>query len=130
MANIKNLQVWNSICTDARIGVKSSLFGLRSAAVYNPTDSIIDVRVLEFSSDDGEQLKRILSASGVDRAKAIGAFRPKPISNGNYLAEVCTSRDGAFLAIQLFQFSVLNYEPVTEVHIYEGDDARLVGKLL
>ena len=129
MSNIRNLRMCYSISTDARISIKKSLFGLRTIAVYNPTGSIVDARVLEFSSDDGEQLKRILSAPREEISKAVAGFRPEPVTNGNYLAEVCTSRDGNFLAVYLLQFSILNYEPITDVLIFEGAEAHAVGKL-
>ena len=58
-----------------------------------------------------------------------GNFRTKPIDNGNFMVEVCTSRDGAFIAIQLHQFVRLSYEPVTDVHIFEGDEARVLKKI-
>ena len=129
MANIKNLQMWNDICADARISVRKSMFGLRTKAVYYPTDSIIDARVVEFSPDDGNHLRQIFNTPGIELERIIGDFRPKPITNGNYMAEVCTSRDGAFLAVKLLQFSVLNYQSVTGTLIFEDDDARTVGKM-
>lgn len=129
MANIKNMQMWNDICTDARISINKSLFGLRSTAVYNSTGSIIDARVLEYSPADGEQLLRILCSPREDLAKIIGNFCPKPITNGNYMAEVCTSRDGNFLAVRLLQFSILNYVPLTSTFIFEGGDASIVSKM-
>ncbi len=129
MANIKHLQMWNSICADARIGVSKYLFGLRSTAVYNPTNSVIDARTIELSPADGEYLRRILSSSREDLVHAIGDFRPKPVVNGNYIVEVCASRDGAFLAIQLQQFTRMSYEPVTDVLIFENDEAHAIAKL-
>ena len=130
MANIKHLQMWNTICADARIGISKSLFGLRSTAVYNPTNSVIDARTVELSPADGEQVRHILSSSNAqDLAQAIGDFRPKPVVNGNYMAEVCASRDGAFLAILLQQFTRMSYEPVTDVLIFENDEARAIAKL-
>ena len=39
------------------------------------------------------------------------------------------SRDGAFLAIQLHQFTRMSYEPVTGVLIFEGDEARTLRQL-
>ena len=45
------------------------------------------------------------------------------------MAEVCASRDGAFLAVQLHQFTRISYEPVTDVLIFEGNDARIVKEL-
>ena len=129
MSNIKNLQMWNDICHDARISVKKSMFGLCSTVIYNPTGSIVDARIIELSHTDGNRLRQILNTSGIELERIIGDYRPKPITNGNFMAEVCTSRDGAFLAIKLLQFSVLSYQSVTDTLIFEGDDARSVGKM-
>ena len=130
MANIKNLQMWNDICTDARISINKSFLGLRTVAVYKPTGSVIDAQVMEFAAADGNRIRLILQSTGADIAQIIGDFRPEHVTNGNYLAEVCTSRDGAFLAVKLMQFSVLSYQSVTDVLTFEGDDARAVGKML
>ena len=154
MANIKNMQMWNSICADARISISKTLFGLRTTATFSPTNSVIDANTFEYSPADGERLKRILdtprelmeqreqSRAGSDSAEsrqkssnaqklsaAIGDFRPKATVNGNYMAEVCASRDGAFLAVQLHQFTRMSYEPVTDVLLFEGDDARMMKQL-
>lgn len=129
MPNITRLQMWHHICADARVSVSKSLFGLRTTAVYTPTNSVIDARIIELSASDGDHVKRILCSSPTNFAQAIGDFRPKPISNGNFLAEVITSRDGAFLAVLLLQFVRMNYEPVTDALIFEGDDARTLQQL-
>lgn len=129
MANIKNLQMWKVICTNNHVSINKSLFGLRTTAVFKPTGSIIDARVMEFSPADGEQLMRILCSPSEDIPQTIGNFRPKPISNGNFLAEVCTSRDGNFLAVRLYQYSQLNYNASTGVLIFEGEDARVMKQL-
>lgn len=129
MANIKNLRMWESICTDARISIQKSLFGLRTMAIYTPTNSVIDAKSLDFSPEDGARLKRLLTMRHENVAAAIGDFSPKTVENGNYLAEVCASHDGEFLSIQLFQFLQLNYEPVTEVLIFEGQDAEALAHL-
>ena len=62
MANIKNLQMWNTICADARIGVSKSLFALCSKVVFKPTNSVINAKVLEYSSEDGKRIKHILES--------------------------------------------------------------------
>lgn len=129
MANIKNMRMWESICTDARISIQNSLFGLRSKAIYTPTNSVIDAKSIEYSPEDGARIKRILTVPYENLATAIGDFHPKTVDYGNYLAEVCASRDGEFLTIQLFQFQQLNYEPVTEVLIFEGQDAAALAHL-
>ena len=129
MANIKNLQMWNTICADARISVSKSFFGLRTTAVYNSTNSVIDASIIELSPADGGHVKTILESSEEDLSKAIGDFHPKPVANGNYIAEVCKSRDEAFVAVLLKQFIHMNYEPVTDVFIFEGENARSVSKM-
>ena len=129
MANIKNLQMWDSICADARISISKSLFGLRTTATYNPTNSVVDAKTYEYSPADGERLKRLLDTSRENLSEAIGDFRPKATVNGNFMAEVCASGDGAFLAVQLFQFIRMSYEPVTEVLFFEGTDAKALGRL-
>ena len=129
MANIKNLQMWNTICADARISISKSLFGLRTTATYNPSHSVIDANTFEYSPADGERLKRLLDTPREKLTSAISDYRPKTTVNGNYMAEVCTSRDGAFLAVQLLQFAHLSYEPVTDVLVFEGDTARAVRQL-
>lgn len=129
MANIKNLQMWDSICTDNRISVNKSLLGLRTTAIFKPTGSIIDAKVLEFSPADGEKMLRILCSPREEIPQTIGNFRPKPISNGNFLAEVCTSRDGNFLAVRLYQYSQLNYNASTGVLVFEGDEVSVMKQL-
>ena len=129
MANIKNLQMWESIRTDARISITKSLFGLRTTVTYSPTNSIIDANILEYSSEDGAHIKRLLDMPQEKVAAEIVDFHPKTIDYGNYMAEVGVSRDGAFLAIQLFQFVKLNYEPMTHVLIFEGQEAATVARL-
>lgn len=123
MANIKNLQMWNTICADARISISKSLFGLRTTATYTPTNCIVDAKSLEFSPADGDRLRRLLETPKERIADAIDGFRPKATINGNYIAELCVSRDGHFLAVQLLQFIHMSYEPVTSVFIFEGNDA-------
>ena len=129
MANIKNLQMWDSICADARISISKSLFGLRTTATFNPTNSVIDANTFEYSPEDGKRVKNILDMPKEKIVDAIGNLCPKTADYGNYKAEVCTSRDGGFLAVQLFQFEKLNYEPVTGVLIFEGKEADAISKL-
>lgn len=56
-------------------------------------------------------------------------FRPKQTANGNYMAEVCTSQDGAFIALRLYQFINMNYEPVIGTCRFEGEKAQIIKRL-
>lgn len=121
--------MWNSICNDSRIGIKKSLLGLRTTATYLPTNSEISIRVLELSPDDGKRVTSILNADNDSLEKAIGDFKPKKVDIGNYMLEVCASADGAFVAMQLFQFLQLSYEPITGLKFYEGANAKIISKI-
>ena len=129
MANIKSLRMWESICNDARISINKSMFGLRMTVTYSPTNSVIDAHKFEYSPEDGAHIRQLLDIPREKMAVAIGDFHPNTIDYGNYMAEVIVSRDKAFLAVQLFQFQKLNYEPVTEVLFFEGNDARTVKQI-
>lgn len=121
--------MWNSICDNSRISVKSSMFGLKTTAIYLPTHSTIKAETLEYSPETGDKLKRIIESPKDQLDKAIGLFRPQTTVNGNYMLEKLSSQDGQFVALQLLQFHQLSYEPVTEVLIFEGKDAEVVNKL-
>ena len=129
MANIKTLQMWDSICADSRISISKSFLGLKTTATYVPTQSIIDVKIIEYTQKDGERLLRILQTQQEKLNEAINDFRPKEVSNGNYLLEVCKSRDGLFVCLLLKQFSQITYEPVTDALIFEGDKAKALSSL-
>ena len=121
--------MWDSICTDARISITKSMFGLRSTAIYRPTNSVIDSDTFEYSPEDGKHIKSILEMPRERMADSIQGFHPTTVDYGNYLAEVGLSRDGAFMAVQLFQFVKLNYEPATEVLVFEGKEAATISNL-
>lgn len=125
MAKINNLRMGKTICTDLRIGIRKSLFGLRTQITYIPTNSIVEVKKNEYNSADGARLLDIVEKP----EKPFDDFRPQPTANGNYIAEVCLSQDHNFLAVQLFHYMEMNYEPVTEVLIFENDKANQLSKL-
>ena len=130
MANITSLQIWDEICTDARLCVSKSLFGLRTTVTYRPTGSKLDANIAGYSPADGAQLKRIIENFHESNVKDLGNFRPKPVLNGNYQVEVCASQDGEYLAVMMYQFIHLGYEPVTGMHTFEGEKARLLKQIL
>ena len=129
MANIKNLQMWNDICADARISISKSMLGLKTTATYVPTQSVINARTIEYTPQDGDRIRRILESSVNELAKAIGDFRPKEVPNGNYMLEVVRSRDGQFAALLLQQFTRMSYEPVTKTLFFEGEAAKVISQL-
>lgn len=88
-----------------------------------------DARTIEYIPQDGDRLRRILSTSRKDLAENIGDFHPKEVPNGNYMLEVCRSRDGQFVALLLQQFMQMSYEPVTGTLFFVGADAQIISQL-
>ena len=129
MANIKNLQMWHTICNDTRISIQKSWFGLSTTAIYNKTNSVIAAQIFEYSPEDGEKLKTILESPRGQLDNAIGDFHPNKTVNGNYMVEVCVSQDGEFVAVLMNQFIRLGYEPVSDVLIFEGKEAQAILRL-
>lgn len=129
MANIKNLQMWNTICKDLRIDISKSMFGLKTKVIYKKSGSPIKARTIEYSPIDGEKLKLILNTPAEQMTKVIGDYRPKPIVNGNYMIEICMSVDKQFIALQLFQFNRMNYEPIMDILTLEGKEAETIGEI-
>lgn len=129
MANIKRLRMAGAICGDERISVSSSFFGLTTKAVYRPTGSIVDADVMELTREEGNQLKAVVEAPRGQLARLAADCHLQSTVNGNYMLEKVVSRDHAFVALRLYQFLQMQYEAVTDVLVFEGDDARLVAQM-
>ena len=129
MSNINELQMWNDICNDPRIRVWTEFFGIRTIAIYTQPQSIIDAETFEYDSQDGYRLLCILNAPRKDLSKAIGDFRPKPITNGDYILEVARSRDSRFAAFLLKQYQQQKYKAVTSTLIYENEEAKTICQM-
>lgn len=116
---------------DTRISIKKSLLGLSTKAIYAPTESKLIATKKEYTAEDGARIERAMKASADKRAQQIAAVgKPQPATLGNYLLEECHSADGSFAAMQLFQYSQMSYQPVTNVCCFEGDDAKTVADSL
>lgn len=126
MANIKRMRMGSTICADARIDIKKGFLGLFTKYIYRPTESLLEAYELELSPEQGGRLLRILQ--GEQPAQHMEGVCLKPIDNGSYLLEAVRSQDGQFAALHLLHWTQLNYEPVSPILIFEGDDAWKVSK--
>jgi hypothetical protein len=130
MANIKNMEMASAISAYQHVTIKKSLFGLSQTLVYQPTQSRIDNNVYEYTVATGEKLARLLNGPEEELQQAINAgLKMQPVQISNYRLEVCRSRDGQFIALQLFRFADFSYTPATGAHFYEGKDAELVNRI-
>lgn len=131
MANFKNLAMSKELAKDSRISIKKSLLGLSTKAIYAPTESKLLAAKKEYTAEDGARIERAMKASADKRAQQLAAIgQLQPATLGNYLLEACRSADGSFAAMQLFQYSQMSYQPVTDVCCFEGDEAKTVANSL
>ena len=121
--------MWDDICNDSRIRVRSEFFGIRTIAIYVPPQSVVDAETIEYTQKDGDRLLRILTAPREELIKTIGDFRPEPTQNGNYLLEIARSRNSQFAALLLMQYKQLRYEAVTPTLVFEGEEAQVVCQM-
>lgn len=130
MASIKSLRIASAVAQNPNISFHKSWFGLVTKAVYTPTGSPVDAFQLEYTKEDGAPLVRLLTARPSDLkavVEATGTLRDTHV--GNLQLDLCLSRDHRFAAMRLFRYADFKYKPETELRIFEGADAELVGKL-
>lgn len=127
MPSFKSMEISKELSNDNRLSIKYSLFGILSKVTYQPTHSKIVSKKIEYTQEDGGKLERAINANADNRIRQfsnMGKLREAHL--GNYLLEICHSEDREFAAMRLFKFAQLVYQPVTDVCIIEGSDAKIV----
>ena len=131
MTNFNNLEMGEAISMHPHIIIKKSFFGLRKQLVYQLTQSPIDIIINDYSAENGALIEKVLM-SPKDKlektAQSVGKVQKSAIANMRL--EVCLSRDHQFAALQLFRFVDFKYQPLTDVHCFEGKNAALVAQVL
>lgn len=130
MANFKKLEMAKVLSHDSRIVIRKSFFGFITTAVFAPTGSTLTIFQNDYTSEQGEVLKRLLACSSDNLeqfTKQVGIITPSPM--GPARIEGCISADHQFAALQLFGYSDFEYRPLTEVKTYEGWEAELISTL-
>ena len=129
MANFNKLWMAPAIRRNDCIAVRKTMLGLCTRLIYLPTGSIMDIQQREYSRENGECLRAIINGDAHLFADALDKLNPQPTVNGNYLLETAISRDHEMAAVQLLHFVNMNYEPVTEVLFYTGEQAQALARL-
>lgn len=121
--------MWNDICADSRVYISKSWFGLKTVAKCASTGSVIEPKKVQLDQQDGERLQRILRTSSESLILAVEDFHLKESYNGRYMLECCVSKDETYVAMLLFQFKNFDYEPVSDVVVYEGENAKIISRI-
>ncbi len=131
MTKIKNLEMAKAISNNSDVTIGKTFFGLLEKAVYKPTGSTVTAQVYDFSQDNGERLAKLLTGPMMVLEKEVArGVRMRSIPIGNIRAEICSSKDGQFLAIQLFRFVDFQYQPLTQFMTFTGDDVDTIEKII
>ncbi|MBO4825714.1 MAG: hypothetical protein J5506_00560 [Prevotella sp.] len=131
MPSFNNLEMAAALSNDNRISIKKGFLGIGTKAVYQPTQSALRVIIKEYNADNGLRIEKLLNTSAEKLAAEVERCRDiQDAQIGNMHLEVCASRDGQFVAAQLFRFVDFKYQAVTSLRTFEGNDAGIMSVLL
>lgn len=129
MASINHLEMCDTVKALPQIKIKKSMFGLSTKIVYTATGSKVNVQQQEYSAETGAKLHGILKADAAAVAGELAKHDIQSSSIGNMRLEGCISEDRQFAAVQLLRFADFNYQPYSEVVVYEGKPAEAIARL-
>ncbi|MBR0046893.1 MAG: hypothetical protein IJP75_08450 [Bacteroidaceae bacterium] len=127
MTNFKHMEIASTVAAHPNIYVKHGFLGFSTKVYYRPTLSEVDCIRKYYTIATGNALLQFLTKfptnpQCAENTKLKMEFDP----NGNYCMEMCSSRDHLFIALQLFRYSDLAYNAITEIFIFEGREAELL----
>ena len=131
MAKFNKMEMASTISALACIKVSNTFFGLCQKLTYIPTQSPVVPIQQEYVPTAGEQLQRMLKLP-VDKwaAELKAKGKPQPTAIGKFRLEACVSDDRKFCALQLLSFGDTYYDPVTDVMVFEGEEAEQAAVIL
>lgn len=125
MANINSLAMSADLAKDSRINIKKSLFGTKWT--YTPTDSKLKAFKHEYNPENGKAMEKAINAAEDKRADLLASLQVSEAAMGNYQLEGVRTDDSQFVALRLYQYQNLRYQPVSPLCVFEGDEAAKVA---
>ena len=118
-----------TVALHSNIACKSVCFGIVKKLYYKPTNSTLKSIERYFGPQDKNILLSLFQLQG----DALISFAKKQHldekMNGNMLLEAFVSSDRQFIALQLSQYSTLDYQLLCEPIFLEGEIAELVSNV-
>ncbi|MBQ4022498.1 MAG: hypothetical protein II612_00710 [Prevotella sp.] len=131
MPSFKKMEMADAISKHIHVQIEKSFLGMRTNIVYQPTQSLIDCYIQDYTAETGAKIERILKTPVDKMAEAIRQAGPLPKANiSNMRLELCLSRDHQFAAAQLFSFYDFKYHAATDVIFIEGEQADILKALV
>ena len=120
-----------TVALHSNIACKSVCFGLIKKLYYTSTNSPLKSFDLYFGPNDKEFLLPIFQLQGDSLLRFAKLCLPLVEKmNGNLLLEGYISSDRQFIALQLSQYSTLDYQLLCEPIFLEGSAAELVSNMI
>lgn len=116
------------LAKDSRINIKKSLFGTKWT--YTPTDSKLKAFKHEYNPENGKAMEKAINAAEDKRADLLASLQVSEAAMGNYQLEGVRTDDSQFVALRLYQYQNLRYQPVSPLCVFEGDEAAKVANRL
>lgn len=124
-----NTGLKETVALHSNIACKSVCFGLIKKLYYKPTNSSLKSVELYFGPKDKDKLLSLFQLQG----DALISFAKKQHldekMNGNMLLEAFISSDRQFIALQLSQYSTLDYQLLCAPIFLEGQTAEIVSNV-
>ena len=118
------------VAQQSYVAQKNVCFGLFSHLVYEPTGSRLRFVSHPYGSVVREELKDLFHLDDEAFARRLSKCSTyEQAVNGNLLMEACVSADRQFAALRLLQWSQIDYQPISDVHLLHGDDAAKAAKV-
>lgn len=118
-----------TVALHSNIACKSVCFGLIKKLYYKPTNTSLKSIERYFGPQDKNILLSLFQLQG----DALISFAKKQHldekMNGNMLLEAFISSDRQFIALQLSQYSTLDYQLLCEPIFLEGQTAEIVSNV-
>lgn len=118
-----------TVALHSNIACKSVCFGLIKKLYYKPTNTSLKSVELYFGPKDKDKLLSLFQLQG----DALISFAKKQHldekMNGNMLLEAFISSDRQFIALQLSQYSTLDYQLLCTPIFLEGQTAEIVSNI-
>lgn len=128
MAKIKSAALAEALAGSKDIVVKKSLFGTKMQLVAS--GSKIDVKRYDYSLADGAVVEGLLAKSEAELQKALaGGGQPAQAPIGSLVAEVATSADHQWAAVQIMAYGGGLLNDRGPVRTYTGSHAALVAQI-
>ena len=106
------------------IAQKSVLFGLFHYMVYTPTNSKLHHFTRDYASLLAGELKDLFKLDDEAFGKRLQKYsRFEQSVNGNVQVDGYVSADKQFVSLRLYQYSQIDYQPISERHYLQGEDA-------